>query len=230
MPFLVNYKNKGLILFFLYGNSDSIEFYKYYLDSACDSFDFTVREINKKFEFSFDEHITGGMDLNSKFQIIKFGNSIKLYKNNKLIKPGKTEYNQKDKFEIEVDYPLSNNIIKFKIPNSEYTCKVNLFLFNDKIKILQRIESCIRKKDKEINDIIEHNLNERKLKNIEFYIKFQNPITDDELIYSYNSKKFKCEKKDKVYVICKPKIPKELLIKKMNSKFIVNYLAKMRFL
>ena len=207
-PFLYNFKQKGLVLYYLLGNYTDTFYFKYYFNASCDSFDYTIREINQKQYLSFDNHLTGGQEKEIEFQILKFDNNVKIYKDNKLIKPGKDKYKQNQVFEIQMSYiNKKNQKIEFTIPYLAYKCHVNLNYKKNIIKILEREELCIKKEKAVLNDIIEHNLNEKKMENaVEFYIKFKYEVTDNELYYIYKGKKFKCQKKDKVYAICNPKL------------------------
>lgn len=197
-PFLINYLNKGLVLYHMYENSDIAIIYKSYIEESCSSFEIITNELTET-KINFTEHISTGINgSNTDFIIIGFPIlKIVLYKNNISIEPGNTVYHNTDSFHFVAfnsDDPL---IIKFKGVNSDYSCNAIINIFQPEILILDKSYKCKKKSDREnINNITYHDLNKTLDMNIKqdvyFVAEFNNEPVKGDLNYKYQNVIFDC--------------------------------------
>lgn len=231
-PYINYYQNKGYILYYLYGEESEnySGLYKTSLNPSCENFDIILNYVNEKQILSFNEYINSGFEEKKmKFKFIYIDKNVAIYLNNKKVKLG-NEYSQDKIFEIESKYSPKEMKIIFSISNQNSNCSAKITFKSYDIKIRNKTEKCIKTKNGKINNLLNHELvNDFKTdsEKIEFKFQFENEVTNNELFYIYNGKKFKCKKNNKYDVICQSPIPKKeiksIKIKneyKIESKFV----------
>ena len=232
-PYINYYKNKGYLLYYFYGNENSqkTKIYKTYFNPACVNFEMILNYVNEKQTFSFNDFIKNGIEgIKHNFKINYIDKNINIYLKNKKINAGETQYSQDEIFQIDAKYSPQIMKILFSMSGANYNCSGNIKFRSYDIKIGDKTEKCIKKKKGDINNILSHELVyefDKASKLIEFKIKYENKVTNNELFYIYKQKQFKCKMKDINYVLCKSPIPdkeiKSINIKneyKIESKFV----------
>ena len=206
--FLINYLNKGLVLYHMHEDSNIAAVYKSYIEESCSSFEIITNELVET-EINFTEYINVGINgTNKNFMILGFPIlRFDLYKNNISILPGNTVYNITDSFHFiafDSETPL---IIKFKSVNSDYECSAIINIFHPKIVVKDNSYICKKRSSREnINNITYHDLNKTFDMNIKkevyFVAQFDNEPVKDDLKYKYENVIFNCSK----YTINKKRI------------------------
>lgn len=200
--FLFYNLNKGLILYNLleYSNNYTYQVVKSYIEESCSSFDILTQELERT-NISFYDHISGGLKENKpNFIITEIGPKIILYKNDKNIRAGETEYNKDDSFSFMAAFSETPLFIKFKTSNSDFSCSAIINIFYYKIGIKDNYYRCNRDPNIEIvNNITDHDLNKSFDINVEdtffFTLQFVNDAQEPDLKYKYSNIEFLCEKR-----------------------------------
>ena len=231
-PYINYYQNKGYTLYYLYGKESEnyTGLYKISFNPSCENFDIIINYVNEKQIVSFNEYINSGFEEKKmNFKFIYIDKNVAIYLNNRKVILG-NEYSQDKIFEIESKYSIQEMKIIFSISNQNSNCSAKITFKSYDIKIRNKTEKCIKTKNGKINNLLNHELvNDFKTdsEKIEFKFQFENEVTNNELFYIYNGKKFKCKKSDKFDVICQSPIPKKeiksIKVKneyKIESKFV----------
>ena len=198
--FLLYNSYKGLILYFMFENSEKRTFtaYKIYFEEVCSSFNIIAKSYQLT-DISFINYISGG-DENTQpnFYITEIDPKIYLYnKYNKIVKPGNTVYNSTDWFTFIAEFSETPLRIRFRNKNYQYSCNAVITIFYYKIEIIDKAYKCdINPESLYVNNITRFDLNKtydiNKYSSFYFNIEFINYIQEQDLIYRYDNVQFRC--------------------------------------
>ena len=207
-------QNKGVVLFFTMSNYNTFteNIVKSYLNETCISFDINGINPNENVLLDFENNINSIIkEKNKKLIITYIDKEIELYKNNEKFYIN-TEFNVDDKIYVKLEDSYKPLILYYRYENDK--CQIKFKIKESYIFIMGEKYRCLlNKKYKEPNNIIFHELNNKKFylnkKVFNFTIIFEKEVENNINFYFLN-KIIECQKdeENEHKIFCKGTLPK----------------------